>query len=202
MAHVKLRSPLNLQIALFSGVIITTSALACGGIDESTLFTGDPGDSTTTTTKDGGTKTDSGTTTNKDSGTTTVVDSGGNPPPTGALVQCSSGDCDITSGQVCCYSSETQTGTCDTSSDCNGDFAIPCDSTSDCTALGMAGDVCCAQADNTGAVTSVQCTDPTNCRAASGQTNLCDPGGNDCTAAQTCTASKVSLPGYDICVAK
>jgi hypothetical protein len=198
MGDVKSRSTQNLRIAVFSSAIVTTSAFACGGIDESPLFSGD----TTTSGNDGGTKTDSGSTANKDSGTTTVDDSG-TTPPAGGLVQCSSGDCNISENQICCYSSDTHIGTCDTSADCSGDgqFPIPCDSTSDCAALGFTGTVCCAQADNTGAVTSVQCKAPANCRSDQGQTNLCDPGGNDCTAAQTCTPSKVSLPGYDICVA-
>jgi hypothetical protein len=199
MNHAKSRPSTQLRIALFSAVVIATSAFACGGIDESPLFSGDG--SASSGGSDSGAKTDSGS--SKKDGGITVADSGGNPPPVGGTVQCTTGSCDIDSSQVCCYSTDTQSGTCELQANCTGDnsFPIPCDSTADCAELGQPGTVCCAQADNNGDVTNVECKAASNCRADQGQTNLCDPAAtNPCPNGGTCQPSTVSLPGYYICV--
>jgi hypothetical protein len=174
--------------------MLAMAPFACAGIDESTLFTGGDGGSGST---DSGSKTDAGA--KKDG--STFVDSGG--PITGGGVQCTDGPCAIDSSQICCYSIATQSGTCGISATCSGDnqFPIPCDSTDDCTELGQPNTVCCAQADQAGNVTNVECKPASNCDAKQGQTNLCDPAAsNPCPNGGTCTPSTVSLPGYTICV--
>lgn len=173
------------------------SAFGCGGIDEPDLF-GPTGGGTSQ--GDGGGASDARSDAKgggRDGGNV-VVDSGKQPIGT---IQCTSGNCSIADNQVCCYGA-SKTGTCTVQAGCDaiGSFPIPCDSAQDCTDQGQPGTICCAQADQTGAVTSVQCVDPSNCQASNGQTNLCDPNAdNPCPNGGTCSASTVSIPGYDIC---
>lgn len=183
------------------GAWCVLSAFGCGGIDEPDLFGpttgGNPGDGGNSgdARSDAHTGADGG---GKDGGIS-VVDSGKPPPP--GTIQCTSGDCSIADNQVCCYG-VSKTGTCTSQSGCVGDgtFPIPCDSTQDCSDEGMPGTICCATADQTGAVTNVECVDPSNCQSSNGQTNLCDPNAADpCPNGGTCSASTVSIPGYDIC---
>jgi hypothetical protein len=104
---------------------------------------------------------------------------------------------------VCCYSTATASGTCDITANCSGDnqFPIPCDSTQDCVDLGKPDTVCCAQADQAGDVTNVECKSAASCRTDQGQTNLCDPAAsNPCPNGGTCSPSTISLPGYYLCV--
>lgn len=183
----------NVGITVFLGAIVATSAFACGGIDESDLFSGGDG---------GGSSTDAG---KSDAGAkkdgSAFFDSG--TPITGGSVQCSDGACNIDSSQICCYSNDTQSGTCGPSSTCGGDnqFPIPCDSADDCTELGHPNTVCCASNSQSGNVTGVECKPASNCDATQGQTNLCDPAAsNPCPNGGTCTPSTISLPGYYICV--
>jgi hypothetical protein len=179
------------MVGAFFGAILTTNVFACSGIDEPDLFLPSDGG---TGTKDSG-KADSST---RDSG---VPDSG--KILTGGTVQCSGGPCDIDSNQVCCYSNSVQSGACELAANCSGDqeFPIPCDSTDDCTELGKPDTLCCAQADQSGAVTNIECRAPSNCQASNGQTNLCDPAAaNPCPNGGTCSPSTQSLPGYYLCV--
>lgn len=183
----------------FSAFVVScgVSAFGCGGIDEPDLF-GPIGsaqsDAGGDARSDARTGSDAG---KKDGG---VGGDAGKPPPLGS-VQCTSGDCSISDNQVCCYDA-AKTGTCTAAGSCSGAgaFPIPCDSAQDCADEGQPGTVCCAQADQTGAVTNVECVDPSNCQSANGQTNLCDPNAPDpCPNGGTCSASTVSIPGYDIC---
>lgn len=173
------------------------TVVACGGIDEPDLFGSSDGGIVFSTDAGGddARAKDSGP---KDSGP--PVDAG---PPLGSVTCPGTSPCSIAEGQGCCFSPSSADGTCASSaSDCSGDtIAVPCDSTQDCTDQGFPDTLCCAQADQSGLVTSVSCVAPINCNAVNGQTNLCDPAAADpCPKGGTCKPSTQSIPGYNICV--
>ncbi|MGH7328205.1 MAG: hypothetical protein ACREJX_07630, partial [Polyangiaceae bacterium] len=179
---------------VFSGLAVSCilSAFGCGGIDEPNLFGPAGGGTSDGGASDARSDARAGSDAGKDGGVG-VIDSGTTPA---GSVQCSSGDCSIAENQVCCFSVSSATGMCSSGAGCSGDsVAVPCDSAQDCTDEGKPGDVCCAQADQSGAVTSVACSTPTDCNAAQGMTNMCDPNAaNPCPNGGTCSASTVSIP--------
>jgi hypothetical protein len=125
--------------------------------------------------------------------------------PTDPGITCGSSSCNPAS-EVCC---RTDPGTgnpsfaCVPPSGCSaaGAMPIPCANASDCLAGGSpAGTICCVTEDpQTGHATTVACVDPSSCTDQT-QTWLCDPNASDaCPQGMVCTASKQTIPGYDIC---
>lgn len=205
--------------------VATTTLAACGGANDGGLFgTGNPSGSDGGTDHpdasnaiDGGIDLPDGSTGLPDSGQP-PKDAGnpppkdaGNPPPkdsgssTDPGVRC--GDmsqatyCSVPQ-QICCRrdTGPAQTNTCtDANLGCTAGLAIPCDDQQDCADLGQGG-VCCAQYDNQGVVTKIECVDPSNCQPQNQSVIVCNPLEADpCPNGGTCQPSSQTLPGYDIC---
>ncbi|MEO8799022.1 MAG: hypothetical protein ABI551_14125 [Polyangiaceae bacterium] len=174
----------------------------CGGIDEPDLFNTD---GVTPASDAGGkdAKADAHVTGDAGGDDGSVVDSAPGPVTTASVACAGAGPCESSNGEECCFSPQTTKGQCVSSAgDCSGagEVLLPCDDTADCDALGNVGDVCCAQADQNGIVSHVQCRAVSDCSAKNGQTNLCDPSAsNPCPNGGTCQPSKTSIPGYSIC---
>jgi hypothetical protein len=132
------------------------------------------------------------------------------PPPDASTgdpgVLCGSTSCDPRTA-VCCRVDSTGKGnftdTCTPAAACAAGAAlpIPCDDAQDCITAGApAGSICCVTADpQTGHATGVACVQASDCNAQT-QTWLCDPNAPDgCPQGETCSASKQTISGYDIC---
>ncbi len=204
-----------------TALVVSALFAACGGAADQDVFqggitTGDSGfsgdDGSTATDDGGGTTNDGSSGTDggggQDAGNKTdgggkkdagSSDTGADSNPPGATIHCGQGtDCTV-GAQVCCREPVGPTYSCMPSSGCTavGDVPVPCDEASDCTALGHAGDVCCATFGLGGKVNSVECASTGNCNGK-GKLIVCNPADTDpCPNGGTCSAGPFG--GYFAC---
>jgi hypothetical protein len=106
---------------------------------------------------------------------------------------CRTGDPSDASGESFACVSGASPGACD------GGLVIVCDDAKNCVALGLPGDICCADVPDGGTIaTSTSCVAPGKCNGAI----MCLPGDDEVCkvdAGQTCKPSVATILGYTIC---
>lgn len=188
---------------------------ACGGAADSGLFGGTGGDvadsgsgSDGSVKHDGGVNPDGGANPDADTQKDGAVTHDASPTPDAAppadTVKCEGTPGCQVGTDACCRVSNGQTSySCVPLGSCNGGgqtLEIPCDKARDCELLGAPGDVCCVTAAMTSGASEVTCRPASECTAALGRTNLCDPQmAGACTQGLTCQPSQSTIPGYYIC---
>lgn len=180
-------------------------AAACGGAEDSDLFSGSSqdGGGGGASGSDSGPSADSGPVTTSDSGVETdssTADDGGG----GALLPIECGPITCQPGLACCIN-DTNGGTnfnCGSVAECQGrgGAVIECDDTAYCTAKEGAGFVCCGQVGTT-RVERATCVRSSACTGTQ-RVQLCDralPERGECPDSRKCVDTTQILPDMGLC---